>query len=141
MQTFLPHKSFKKSAKCLDNKRLGNQRRETKALLSALIVGNGWSKHPAAKMWRGHEGSLTEYGIAICREWRRRGFNDSTLAHFKSEGKKLPRKSFTPPWWVGKKRLHSSHRSNLLRKDAEWYGQWGWKEDATLPYYWPKEKT
>lgn len=140
MQTFLPHRSFEKSARCLDNKRLGNQRREAKTLLLALTEGNGWKNHPAAKMWAGHEGSLVEYGIAICKEWIRRGFNDSTLPFFRAEGKKLPKKSFSPPEWLGKKRFHSAHRSNLLRKDKEWYGQWGWEEDDSLPYHWPNRK-
>lgn len=36
VNTFLPYKSFKKSAKSLDWKRLGNQRREAKRIISIL---------------------------------------------------------------------------------------------------------
>ena len=43
-----------------------------------------------------------------------------------------------PPWF-GDERVHASHRSNLLRKDSEFYGQYGWKESSDLPYFWPVE--
>jgi hypothetical protein len=33
--------------------------------------------------------------------------------------------------------LHDSHRSNLLRKDPQWYGQFGWTVPDDLPYVWP----
>lgn len=41
-----------------------------------------------------------------------------------------------PPWF-GNAALHASHRSNLLRKDATFYGQYGWTEKDDLPYVWP----
>jgi hypothetical protein len=34
-------------------------------------------------------------------------------------------------------RVFASHRANLLRKDAAYYGYFGWTEDPTMPYYWP----
>ena len=33
--------------------------------------------------------------------------------------------------------LHASHRSNLLKKDPEHYGQFGWSEPHDLAYVWP----
>ena len=39
--------------------------------------------------------------------------------------------------WIGDERFHSSHRSNLLRKDPIYYGKYDWKETPDLPYYWP----
>jgi hypothetical protein len=123
MQTFLPYSSFEASAKCLDNKRLGNQRNETKVLLAAVTAGNGWSKHPAAKMWVGHAGALAQYGLAVCLEWKRRGFKDTVQPLFEA--------SYGPsnvPKWVGNESFHSAHRSNLLRKNPDWYKQWGWSE-------------
>ena len=41
------------------------------------------------------------------------------------------------PKWLGNKKFHASHRSNLLRKDREWYSQFGWTEPDDLPYIWP----
>ena len=38
--------------------------------------------------------------------------------------------------WLGDKRFHASHRANLLRKDFEWYSQFGWTENLESPYLW-----
>ena len=134
MQTFLPYKDFDLSAKCLDNKRLGNQRGETKTLLNSLLKNGGWSKHPAAKMWKGHEGALCLYGIIICKEWIRRGFIDNMLRFFESLYPSLPH---TLPPWPGNDKFHSAHKSNLLRKKPDWYQQYKWNENNDLPYFWP----
>lgn len=145
MQTFLPEPGYTRSAKVLDNKRLGKQRVECKQILRALGVpvggkaaGTGWRNHPAVKMWRGHEYSLICYAIAVCDEWRRRGFNDSLLPQFEEAAGKVYRSDRTArPAFVGDQQFHASHRSNLLRKDAAHYGQFGWSEPASLPYVWP----
>jgi len=42
------------------------------------------------------------------------------------------------PAWLGTDTFHASHRSNLLRKDPDYYGQWGWTEPSDLPYIWPQ---
>ena len=41
------------------------------------------------------------------------------------------------PRWLGDEKLHASHRSNLLKKDPEYYGRYNWKESDDLPYHWP----
>lgn len=46
-------------------------------------------------------------------------------------------KMLRKPPWLGDERVHSSHRSNLLRKDAQFYGQYAWAETNDLPYLWP----
>jgi hypothetical protein len=40
------------------------------------------------------------------------------------------------PVWFGDDEFHKSHRANLLRKDAVYYGAHGWNDDSTLPYRW-----
>ena len=140
MQTFLPSPSYEESARVLDNKRLGKQRVETKQILLALGKSEGgWVNHPATKMWRGHEVSLCQYGYAMCWEWQRRGYKDTlmdffaeALHQYQSDGR-----SFMPPAWLGEEDLHASHRSNLLRKDPDFYAQHGWTEPNDLPYVWP----
>lgn len=79
MQTFLPYRSFIESAKCLDNKRLGKQRVEVLQILNTLTgKSNGWSNHPAVRMWRGYERALCAYGLEVCEEWHyERGFKDT----------------------------------------------------------------
>jgi hypothetical protein len=140
MNTFLPYPEFDRSAACLDMKRLGKQRVEVLQLLQALLgITEGWKNHPAALMWKGHENSLNQYGCMICREWHDvRKFKDTVRE--KIEKLWIPGQLAVPPSWVGNPDFHAAHRSNLLRKDAVWYGQFGWTEPATLPYVWPVKK-
>jgi hypothetical protein len=132
MQTFLPYSDFKKSAKVLDNKRLGKQRVECFQILKALTAENyGWKNHPAVKMWKGFEGALVEYSISICEEWISRGFKDTMLERFKVynfENKKLPP-------FVGNKDFHLSHQSNLVRKDENYRKYFG-NISNDLEYVW-----
>jgi Pyrimidine dimer DNA glycosylase len=144
MQTFLPYPSFIQSARVLDYRRLGKQRVEVKQLLQALGIPVGthrlpptssWENHPAAKMWRGYEGSLAHYGEVICEEWRRRGYNDSLLPQFRLLTAVLPMSS--PPW-LGRRDFHLSHRSNLIRKDPGYYRpRFGDQVPENLEYVWP----
>ncbi len=136
MQTFLPFPSFARSAKVLDRQRLGKQRVETYQILLALSgKKTGWANHPATKMWRGHENSLALYGMAVCREWISRGYKDSCLekiGRFYDLEKRTDR-----PDWLGKRKFHLSHKSNLVRKDAGHYGKYFKNISGDLPYVWP----
>lgn len=138
MQTFLPDSDFACSAHCLDYRRLGKQRVETKQIFLALTQPMyGWKNHPAVKMWSGHESGLIEYGIVICTEWIRRGYNDSMLPWFLEH--RSTQSSF--PAWIGTEEFHLSHRSNLIRKYPKYYRQF-WPEVLdSLPYIWPSKNT
>ena len=143
MQTFLPYKSFVESASCLDYRRLGKQRVECLQLLSTLQFpwalertktnNMGWANHPAAKMWMGFEECLALYMNTIIMEWKSRGYKNN-MEYFKN----FTHKVNIQPSWLGNDEFHASHRSNLIRKDPEWYGQFGWLESNDLPYIWPK---
>jgi hypothetical protein len=145
MQTFLPYPDFAMSARALDNKRLGKQRVECKQIARALGLHVGgaakskaWANHPAVRMWRGHEFCLLLYAIACCLEWRRRGFRDTLLRQFQiAAAVAFLRRSHSPPPWLGDDYVHRSHRSNLLRKDPDYYLRHNWTEPDTLPYVWP----
>src|SRR3954451_13206472 len=79
MQTLLPVAEFDESARLLDSPRLGKQRVETLQVLRALELPDyGWASHPVVRMWRGRTAALVVYGRAMVREWRARGFADST---------------------------------------------------------------
>lgn len=122
-------------------RRLGKQRVECLQLLNALYgFTKGWSNHPAALMWKGHERSLVFYALAICQEWKRRGYKDTCADKIIEFSKQHISSSDlgAPPSWLGNDSFHAAHRSNLLRKDAGWYGQFGWAEPNDLPYFWPK---
>lgn len=153
MQTFLPYKDFGKSARCLDDKRLGKQRVEVLQILRTLRgITHGWRNHPAVKMWRGYEIALAWYGLVICEEWIRRGFHDTCLEKIRRflprqlRGRFISRTAAqyflhgpnSRPPWLGSRKFHASHRSNLLRKDPTYYGRFGWTQGPGLPYIWPE---
>lgn len=141
MQTFVPHgTNFHDTARCLDYRRLGKQRVETKQILMTLMgESRGWANHPAVKMWAGHEPALALYGSIMCNEWKRRGYVDNLrsyfdglLSEFLATGSNL-----VMPVWLYDDNVTRSHRSNLIRKDEDFYGpQWP-DVPNDLPYIWP----
>ncbi len=148
MQTFLPYADFAQCAAVLDQRRLGKQRVEVLQILRAITVpGYGWRHHPAAKMWRGYEEALAAYGVAVCTEWCRRGHTDTCDVKIRDEVAKLGITTVRPqaelaevgalPPWLGDDGFHRSHRSSLLNKDPEWYGNVFTDVPPDLPYVWP----
>lgn len=135
VNTFLPWPDANESAKALDNKRLGKQRVEALQILRANTgITQGWRNHPAAVMWRGHEGALGLYARAICEEWTARGYKDQCLEQIEHIIKRLDLESFERPWWMGHIGFHDSHKSNLKRKDPVVYD---FDVPDDLPYLWP----
>ncbi len=141
----------------LDYRRLGKQRVEAMQLINGLQKldgrnagtpvrerthpavmpgGSGWLNHPASKMWRGHIGALMRYHDTAIDEWVSRGYKNNMLKYF-SEGDWA---DLRYPSWLGNEEFHASHRSALLYKNPEWYGQFGWTEEPGIPketYIWP----
>jgi len=142
MQNFLPYSDFRKTAKCLDYRRLGKQRVEAWQIYKALTEKEyGWKNHPIVKMWKGYEKALFLYGWYICQEWRTRQYNGQMWERFIDEMHlQYHNKDVIYPSWLGNKKFHASHRSNLLRKDKKYYSQFGWKEKDNLPYVWLTER-
>lgn len=135
MQTFLPDPSFALSARYLDRQRLGKQRVEVLQLLRALHgETKGWANHPAAKMWRGYEQILVQYGISVCGEWIGRGYTDTCLPKIAAYEREVAR--VAPPW-LGNFAFHEAHRSNLVRKLPEHYRPLFPGVPDDLPYVWP----
>ena len=120
MQTFLPYPDLKKSVQVLDSKRLGKQRTKTK----------GWRNHPAVKMWKGYVNALKLYFNLCLEEWVSRGYKNNMKKEF-------IRGKIVFPLWFGNPQFHSSHRSNLLRKNKKYYSKFSWKESPDLSYVWP----
>lgn len=132
MQTFLPYPDFLKTARCLDYRRLGKQRVETIQILNTLYgYSNAWQGHPAVKMWKGYEHCLARYYNYIVKEWMDRGYKNTMPFAFSA-----PICIKLPPW-LGNEKFHASHRSNLLRKNYDYYSKYGWNEPNDLPYVWP----
>lgn len=136
MQTFLPYRNFHKATACLDKTRLGNQvYRE-----GITLLRGGWKNHPASKMWAGYEPALAEYLLAGMDELNNRGKYYYACEHELQTVLHSTDILVYPPWLLNEEqaeRVFASHRSNLLRKDPVYYGQFGWMESADLEYYWP----
>ena len=114
MQTFIPYEDFFLSLDCLDNKRLGKQRVEAFQIINILSgkqKTNAWKNHPAVLMWKDNLDALKCYYNYACELWQLKGFNNIKLKYIPYDI------YFDYPFWFGNKKLHSSHRSNLLRKN------------------------
>ena len=131
MQTFIPYPSITECAKVLDWRRLGKQRVEGMQILNCLREPNSWVNHPAVEMWRGYEEHLKLYINTMIDAWLMRGYKN-TMKQYRINWTRME----LPSWW-GFEKIHSSHRANLLRKDPEHYGQFGWTEEPTTGYWWP----
>jgi len=148
MITFLPVKSFVKSAELLDTKRLGKQRIEAGQILEILLntpVLPGslqsvvpftfnlsmWQQHPAVLMWKGHEEWLKLYLACVVGEWVCRGYTNNIKLLSYDANKQVP------PAWLGYEPFHKSHRSNLVRKAPSTYLPFWPDEDRDLLYFWP----
>lgn len=154
MQVFLPFPSFAHSLAVLDQARLGKQRLECRQILTALRAQRngrsvGWVNHPAAQMWKGYESALAVYMTFAIREWEARGYHNTMAKPYDENWKRAPGEDPTfceraedavlPPW-LGREDFHASHRSNLLRKDEQYYGQIGWTESPDMEYVWPSKE-
>jgi hypothetical protein len=141
MQTFLPYPSFADSARVLDVPRLGKQRVETLQLLRAQVVPEyGWRNHPAAKMWKGYIPALVSYGLTITDAWTAAGHADTVrpqLLAFAPDVEGVASCDLDLPPWFGDEAFHLSHRSNLLRKNREFYEEIFGAIPDDLPYVWP----
>ena len=137
MQTFLPYRSYRASARSLDWRRLGKQRVEAYQLLRCLTgESTGWRNHPAAKMWRNHVPKLLAYTYVICNEWVNRGYRDTVagkVADLAAQHGIEP--DWTKPCWLDGDFM-LTHRSNLVRKNPDHYApQFGLLQE--IPYLWP----
>lgn len=136
MQTFLPYPNLKKSLKVLDSRRLGKQRVEAFQILNVLLERTerkGWKNHPAVLMWKGHENGLKLYLNKAIKLWVSRGYRN-TMKFEEIEGK------ITFPSWFGNKDFHDSHKSNLLRKDNNFYFNFSKEVPDNLEYLWPTKQ-
>lgn len=148
MQTFLPYPDFERSARVLDQRRLGKQRVECIQVVRGLTrPGYGWRNHPAVLMWKGHEEALGRYAFTCCEVWSERGFSDTCATTIATDlaavgvigvrtQAELASAGALPPW-LGDEAFHRSHQSSLLRKDPAHYGPLFPGVPDDLDYVWP----
>jgi hypothetical protein len=137
MQTFLPYPNIKESLKVLDDKRLGKQRVEAYQIISAItgrpkLDGKpyrGWLNHPCSIMWKNSIPTLKLYYNLCIDEWISRGFKNTMKKEDINETIEYPN-------WFGVNEFHDSHKSNLLKKDFNFYSQYNWDVNPNNPYIW-----
>ena len=140
MQTFLPYADYKQSANVLDMKRLGKQRVEVLQLLNSITAidkgspKKGWKNHPCHKMWQNHKNALIEYGLAICDEWKSRGYKDTCWEKIHCHYDYT--KSNDKPTFIGNAEFHLSHKSMLIQKKPEYYKQLWPEVPVDMNYVW-----
>ena len=147
MITFLPFADYTLSAQCLDRKRLQQQRREARHILTALLANNTrWANHPAERMWAGNPYALALYGLAMCVEWKQRGYRDN-VGDLKYFAGWVPADRVHRPWWLEEQWARDlvlfSHREALRKKDPAYYRPRlahipaSDENDKTIHYAWP----
>jgi hypothetical protein len=133
MQTFLPYHDFRTSALCLDKKRCWKQVIEASQIIGTLTgKWTAWKNHPVARMWRKYLPALISYYNVF--------WETSVNKHSIRVVKMQPiytQENIVLPLWLGDEKVHASHRSNLLRKNIEFYSKYNWVEPDNMPYYWP----
>ena len=141
MQTFLPlffiydedktllenlQDYFAEVASIMDRQRTGKQRVEAMQLLDVLLARkplSSWKNHPATKMWSPWPEALKLYHNMFIKEWIRRGYKN-TMRLEKIDEKKLEEQGI--PQFLTNKHFIERMQANLLHKDIEFYGEYGW---------------
>lgn len=137
MNTLLPSIGFARSASQLDDKRLRNQIVEVNRMLELLTYGG--RNELSLGGWRGYEGALALYGLAICHEYRIERKLPGDEWGLVAEWSQRVKPSWPRPPWIGDLAVHRSHRSNLIRRDSEFYlPVFGGDTPRGLPYLWPQ---
>ena len=98
-------------------------------IVSKKRTSGGWINHPIVKMWEQYPDALAIYHNYCIDEWINRGYKNTMK-------KIIINDNIIMPKWLGDERLHSSHKSNLLRKYPEYYKKFNWAETPDLPYFW-----
>ena len=143
VNTFLPFSDFKKTARCLDNKRLMKQRVEAYQIINIIVhirSGKrkrvGFQNHPAVQQWKHNLSALKLYFNTMITEVEHRGFKNSLKRYRVSSHPSMP-------WWMGYKLLHATHKASLFRKDRAHYIKYFSVNPTYLcySYVWPSKLT
>jgi hypothetical protein len=117
---YLPYRDFYRSAKCLKDNHLIEQRNSLRDNIHALTVP-GIRCADWAEQWRGHTTQLLWLTDATLRELRRRGRDERGRVPWMLDH------DDPDPEWLGTDAYHGEQRMILLRMDPEHYGRMGWR--------------
>lgn len=143
MQTYLPLPELEGSFLCLDDLTLRQQCLDAVRLLDCLVGYDPcWTRHPAFRMWYGFEQMLCCYAhMAHDFHLRRLTTHSQLFSWFMLQETVRRRPDLmgtpaVPPWW-NDRRLHTSHQSNLVRKNPAHYGPIFPKTKPSPVWCWP----
>jgi hypothetical protein len=139
MQTFLPFSDFKKSAFCLDKKRLQCQIKEANQIINIIFRKmnlkrdgkKGWFNHPVLNIWSDESGKFylkqlidyTDTMWTVAYDYR----NINNITWLKRRFKiietynKHKDKFGNPGKIEWSRKFHKTMKANLIRKDVEHY--------------------
>jgi hypothetical protein len=147
MQTFLCYLRHSRTMADLDDARLNKQCVETLQILRVLRgEQDGYSNHPAVRMWEGYEPALLVYGLCACYEWRVKRKHSTTIwgqlaeiagDYWDPANLEGDISDYEPPPWMKDVWILRSHRSNLIRKAPHIYGPKYEGTPENMPYLWP----
>lgn len=152
MQTFLPFADFSETATVLSDRELASCGDDSFRILEALAgIERRWVHHPAVVMWRGCEFTLSRYAVTVMREYGRRitaswaaASQEKRVLDLAEDALRMgvwtPDKNDGTPWWLGNEGFHLSHRSNLVRMNANLYRRYWPDVSADLQIIWPEER-
>lgn len=115
MNVYLPYPDFRRSAKCLSNAHLHEQRLAVRGLIYDIVI------HHRQNEWSGHMTQLLEVYAATLAEWSRRGVLVADVVPVMLDH------GDRPPAWLGDRRFHDSQREALLRLDPAHYERMKWR--------------
>lgn len=91
---------------------------------------------PAVQAWRGYDSALALYLTLAIREWEARGYtstiqrpysDDWTLSPGEDSALEPDARCVQLPRWLGDEGIAAANRLFLIRRDPDWYGQFGWE--------------
>ena len=115
MAIYLPYQDFRRSAKCLTDAHLDEQRITVKYLIYDTVV------HHRSTKWDGHMTQLLEiYEATLCELSRRRGDRTPPVPWMLDHAD-------PPPAWLGDPAFHGEERMRLLRLNPAHYERMKWR--------------
>lgn len=123
MRVYLPYPDYRRSAKCLNDDHLKEQRNSCRNLIQALTVPRSYSGDMTHVLpWAADINGLLWLTDATLEERRRRGIDERGVTPWLLYKRDLPSR----PYWLGNPDYHAAQRKHLLTAAPAHYGKMGW---------------
>jgi hypothetical protein len=123
MTFYLPYPDFYRSAKCLTDNHLMEQRNFCRNAIQTLTIPGRCIRQPVdVVMWEGHINALLHLCEATLRERKRRSTGEKGVTPWMLLKKDEERN----PLFIGDKEFHDVFKRRLLQAAPAHYGKMGW---------------